>query len=334
MAQSSFFQSKKRFLITSSLTIASATVLVCFQNCSAAKPGSSSASASSGTVTAQGSDSVSKNMNGSAGSEDSPVGVVGGSGSISQFRGDDALVPGFTISKNEIQANQALSSDAVNKNVVCKLFARPVVTLGEAASFMIVMYDSSGRELFDSFKDGSGNTFKFPVAGLAHIDLVGQNQNANGVVGVRDRLSQESHRLGHAVYVVNDANLSGSYSRVAEVFNENGALVCRTNKVAVQVLAPNVAASRESRAECVTQDISSTADLKGKKLCPGFRILGADESNPNKVSVSDVLGSKESSAQATSRLLAAQLCQSGRALISRVKDAGDQSLLVENECLK
>lgn len=330
----SFFKSKKRLLVLSSIVTGSMMTMLSFQNCAGGKTGSTdqvgvSAAANSST------DPVSKNMdNGNSGSL--PTGTIGGAGGIDQFRGADVLLPGFTISKKEIVANQAVNADSINKDVVCKLFARPIVQVGQTASYMVVMYDVAGKENFDTYKDASGNLFKFPIAGAAHIDLVGANSViGQSAVGVRETLPQESHRLGHAVFVVNNPTLAGNYSRVAEVFNERGQLVCRTNQVLTQVITTN--ALRPTQTGCVSKDVLVSESVPSSKLCAGFRILGTDlDQNGlgNKIAVSDFFGSKEANAQANSRLQAAQFCNSGRALVSKLKDISDGSLLVENECLK
>ncbi|MBC7467615.1 MAG: hypothetical protein H7256_16610 [Bdellovibrio sp.] len=327
-----FFKTKRRFIAITSLAVASATTMVFFQNCAGANTGSNQVGVSAASTSSTATDtSVSKNMGGNSGSD--PVGTIGGKGGIEQFSGD-ALLPGFTISKSEISAIQSLNPDAVNKSVVCKLFARPVVEVGETASFMLMMYDLAGKEHFDSYKDGSGNFFKFPVAGLSRIDAVGYNRNAAGVLAVRERQPLESHRLGHAVHVVNDPSKAGVYTRSAEVFDEKGQLVCRTNQVSVKVLNPGERAVREVQTGCVASDFSPLAS-QDKFLCAGYRILGTEsEDSGSKVAVSLQFGSKENSAQANSRLVAAHSCASGRALVSKLKEASDGSYLVENECLK
>lgn len=334
----SFFQSKKRFVVLSSLTLASTMTMLFFQNCAGSKVSASGGSvgvAASSSVDSS-SDSVSKNMDGGSGSQDLPVGSIGGAGSIGQFKG--GLLPGFTISKDEITAIQSQNSDAVNKAVVCKLFARPVVEIGQTASFMVVMFDSAGKENFDSYKDSAGNYFKFPVAGLSHIDLVGHDKvGAADAVGVRERLAQESHRLGHAVYTINDAGKAGVYSRVAEVFGEDGKLLCRTNLISVTVLNENEHMTRVADTTCLGKDISPfSTEAQSKKLCSGFRVgFGYDQNeNSGKVAVTEAFGSQESNAQSSSRLQAAQFCNSGRALVSRIKYLNNTTVLVENECLK
>ena len=328
-----FFKTKRRFIAITSLAVASATTMVFFQNCAGAKTGSDQVGVSAAsTSTATSDSSVSKNMGGESGSD--PVGTIGGKGGIEQFSGSSTLLPGFTISKDEITAIKGLNTDSVNKDIVCKLFARPVVEIGETASFMLVMYDLAGKEHFDSYKDGSGNVFKFPVAGLSHIDAVGYNKNAAGTVGIRERQPLESHRLGHAVHVVNDPTKAGVYTRAAEVFDEKGQLICRTNEVSLKVLNPGEHAAREAKAGCIASDLSHLVS-QDKYLCAGYRILGTEsEQDGNKISVSLLFGSKEGSAQANSRLVAAHSCASGRALVSKLKEASDGSYLVENECLK
>jgi hypothetical protein len=327
----SFFKSKGKAIAVSWVVVGSTFTIFSFQNCAGSKTGSadqvSTAVSSQNDVSAT-DPSVTKNMN-SGGT----VGTIGGAGSIGQFKGSSALLPGFTISKDEIAANQLANTDSVNKNVVCKLFSRPVVQVGQTVSFMIVMYDSIGRENFDIYKDGSGNVFHFPVAGHSHIDLVGQNNSQSVISSVREKASLESHRLGHAVFVVNDPAKVGTYSRAAEIFNENGQLICRTNKVDVKIVATEI--PKPVSTGCLATDVATTVDLKDKKLCEGFHILGLDPNGiANKVSVTDALGSKESNAQGLSRLQGAQFCASGRALVSSLKDAGAGSELVENECLK
>jgi hypothetical protein len=132
---------------------------------------------------------------------------------------------------------------------------------------------------------------------------------------------------------VNDPAKVGTYSRAAEIFNENGQMICRTNVVSVKITADPVV--KPVVAGCVASDVGITVDLKDKKLCEGSHILGVDQNGiENKVAVTDVLGSKESNSQGLSRLQAAQFCASGRALVSSIKDAGAGSVLVENECLK
>lgn len=321
----SFFNSKKRLVAFSSIAVASTVTMLSFQNCAGSKVGAGNELG----VSAAASDSVNTNMNSSG---DLPVGSIGGAGSIGQFKGDVQL-PGFTISKTELASALASNTDSVDRGVVCKLFARSSVAVGETASFMVVMYDSAGKENFDIYKDGSGNIFKFPIAGSAHIDLVGHNQLASGIVGVRERTAQETHRLGHAVYVVNDQSKIGTYTRVAEVFNDKGQLICRTNKVQVVVQAAR-SASQIASSLCLSKDVNVDSS-ESLKLCAGYRVLAEGDGHAeNKIAVNSALGSVESNAQSVSRLQAAQHCHSGRGLVSRINDVGNGSVLVENECLQ
>ncbi|MFZ3230843.1 MAG: hypothetical protein WA160_11610 [Pseudobdellovibrio sp.] len=346
---SSIFVSKKRVLFFSTALIASSATVLFFQNCSASKfdqNGASSqislAAKSSGSVSLD--TVVTNHMNdGNLGKDPGidpgvPVGSIGSRGGADQFK-SGVLLPGFTISLNEIKAIQAINSDSANKNVVCKLFARPVVELGQTVSFMIQMFDASGKENFDGFKDAAGNYFKFPNGKLAHIDFIGTNRIAGSLLSVREKAAKETQRLGHAVFLYNNEKLVGSYSRSAEVFDDQGMLLCRTNEVSVTLLNISEHQVRLSnQADCLAEDVSmDTSSYKGKKLCEGFRVLGADVNvHPvsNSVSVSDFFGSKESSAQAFSRLQGAEYCASGRALVSRLNPNGLGSYFVENECLK
>lgn len=333
----SFFQSKKRLVVLSSLTLASAMTMLFFQNCAGSKVGASNQVGVSASSVDPASDPVSKNMDtGVNGASDIPVGSIGGAGSISDFK--NTLLPGFTISKTEITSIQSQNADTSNTNVVCKLFARPTIEIGQTAAFMIVMFDSTGKENFDSYKDVAGNFFKFPVGGSSHIDLIGYNKVGTvDAVGIRQRLPQESQRLGHAVYTVSDASKAGVYTRVAEVFGEDGKLLCRTNQVSVTVLNEGEHINRIASTSCLAKDVSPlSTEVSTTKLCSGFRVgFGFDQIvNSGKIAATEAFGSQESNAQSSSRLQAAQFCNSGRALVSRIQRIDSTSVFVENECLK
>ncbi|MCB0368921.1 MAG: hypothetical protein KDD45_05575 [Bdellovibrionales bacterium] len=246
---------------------------------------------------------------------------------------------GFGFSTDDI--NRLSESELTNtgSGVLCKLFARKDVYLGEAISLKMISLNWSGKAT-ERFILSNSDLMSFNKPNSAFSDsskllIKGANPDGSRIeqVGTKANLIH-----GGFVAEYSDISQAGKYTRYFEVKKSDGTVVCRTNTVTITLhQGATNNQSKNLSSNCSTEDIKVVpyyTQWPSLPLCSGSQIktINDDGSLSGRTvqamydffdqDLSQLQGNLTKKLSLTdSAVPTFKNCLSGRALVSKVKDS-------------